>query len=145
MAPHNLPYQLFLLVQQLNRRFQQVLDPYDLTPLHWGVLCCLWSEDGIRPTEIAQTLEQFAGQITLGLDALLSRGLIERRTEAADRRVSRVFLTQAGSDLKAVLVPQVESLIGDIFSVFSEAEYAQFSENVGKLRRHLLPNPALER
>jgi hypothetical protein len=42
LAPNSLVYRMKLLNQLMERRFQQMLEPFQLTPLHWAVLCCLW-------------------------------------------------------------------------------------------------------
>ncbi len=136
LAPANLPYQMFLLVQQMTRRFQAVLDPYGLTPLHWGILCCLWREDKLRTNEIARRLEQLGGTITVGLDVMQREGWIERVRDESDRRVSRVSLTQKGTSLQKVLQPRAKALIGSIFSVFNHEEYVQFAEHIMQLRLH---------
>ncbi len=136
LAPANLPYQMFLLVQQMTRRFQAVLDPYGLTPLHWGILCCLWEEDRLRTSEIARRLEQLGGTVTVGLDVMQREGLIERRPDESDRRVSRISLTAKGRALQKVLKPQAGALIDSIFAVFGRDEYLFFEKQIGDLRRH---------
>jgi hypothetical protein len=45
LAPNSLVYRMKLLSQLMERRFQQMLEPFQLTPLHWAVLCCLWQSD----------------------------------------------------------------------------------------------------
>lgn len=39
LAPYNLAYRVKLLSQAFARKLQAVLEPYKLTPAHWGVLC----------------------------------------------------------------------------------------------------------
>lgn len=140
LAPANLPYQMFLLVQQMTRRFQAVLDTFGLTPLHWGILCCLWREDQLRTKEIATQLEQLGGTITVGLDVMQRKGLIERRPDEADRRVSRIFLTAKGQSLQKVLQPQAKALIDTIFEGLDHEEYLRFAWQIAELRRHNSPS-----
>jgi DNA-binding MarR family transcriptional regulator len=128
---------MFLLVQQMSRRFQEVLTPHDLTPLHWGILSCLWKQDGLRTTEIVQQLEQLGGTITVGLDAMQKRGLIRRKVNPADRRVSQIFLTAKAKNLQPILEPQARALIADTFSILTEQEFATLASQVATLRRHL--------
>jgi len=137
LAPNNLPYQMFLLVQQMTRAFQQVLDPHGLTPLHWGILSCLWVEDGLATSEIARRLDQLGGTITVGLDAMQKRGLIRRKADKADRRISRVHLTAAGRELEPVLIPKVEELVSRMFGGLDPAAYAQLYGQIQQLRRHV--------
>jgi len=137
LAPGNLPFQLHLLVQGLTRRMQKVLDPFDLTPLHWGILCCLWRQDGLSPTDFADQLSQLGGTITVALKALERRKLIVRRASRVDGRAAQIYLTARGRALEKVLVPLAANLMQDLFSGLSAAEYKRFEETVRSLRTHL--------
>lgn len=137
LSPHNLPYRMRLLVQAQGRGFQQVLDPFHLTPLHWGILSCLWQEDGLATQVIAGKLEQLGGTVTVGLDAMQKRGLIDRRPDPEDRRISRVWLNRRGAELQAEVVPQVREYVDRMFACFSPDEVQRFSELVDRLRDHM--------
>ena len=135
LAPENLPYQMFLLVQQMTKRFQEILTPYGITPLHWGILCCLWGEDGLRTTEIATRLEQLGGTVTVGLDGMERHGLIQRKRDKTDGRISRVFLTEQGKGLRKALEPAASTLIRDLFATISPAEYRALAKQIAQLRQ----------
>ncbi len=137
LSPANLPYRLRLLVQSMTRHFQDLLESHDVTPLHWGVLSCLWREDGQPTQAIAQSLEQLGGTLTVGIDVMEKRGLVRRRRDAADGRISRVWLTNKGRRLQEVLVPQVEDFVDQLFSCFSRKEYRELSDLVDRLKLHL--------
>ncbi len=136
-APDALPYRMRLLVQAMGREFQQVLDPFGITPLHWGVLCCLWRTDGRQAQEIAQELDQLPGTLTVGFRAMERDGLIARRPDEKDGRVSRVWLTRAGRDLEARLIPTVDSFVEGMFACLTEREYQMLTRLTAKLHRHL--------
>ncbi len=125
-----------LLVQLLGRRFHEVLDPFHLTPLHWGVLCLLWQEDGQRTQAIARELEQLGGTLTVGLDTMEKRGLVRRKQDEHDKRVSRVWLTRRGRELESRVVPEVSALIERIFSCLDAKEVSELSRMVDRLREH---------
>jgi len=135
LAPENLPYQMFLLVQQMTRRFQEILAPYGITPLHWGILCCLWAEDGLRTTQIAERLEQLGGTVTVGLDVMERDGHIQRKKDKTDGRVSRVFLTQRGRILKGSLEPAAAALIQQMFATIAPEDYKSLSTQIAHLRK----------
>jgi DNA-binding MarR family transcriptional regulator len=141
LAPRNLPYQMFLLVQQMTKRFQQVLTPHGLTPLHWGILCCLWGEDGLRTTEIATRLEQLGGTVTVGLDAMERDELVQRKKDRADGRVSRIFLTERGASLQKTLAPSAAALIDDMFATLTPEEYSSLARQIEALRRAVSSPP----
>jgi DNA-binding MarR family transcriptional regulator len=137
LAPGNLPYRMRLLVQSMTRRFQGVLDPFDITPLHWGILSCLWREDGLPTRTISRQLDQLGGTVTVGLDAMEKRGLVRRRPDREDGRVSRVYLSKKGAALEKQLVPAVEALTTEMFACFSTEQAAQLSALVDRLRTHI--------
>ncbi|MBD2022338.1 MarR family transcriptional regulator [Leptolyngbya sp. FACHB-36] len=105
LAPHGMGYRIKLLSQLLARNFQERLDPFGLTIFHWVVLCCLWEEDGLAISSIGDKLQQVGGTLTGVLDRMESRGLIRRERDQQDRRVWRIWLTDAGRDLKDILPP----------------------------------------
>jgi DNA-binding MarR family transcriptional regulator len=137
LAPHNLPYQMRLLVQLLTRKFQDVIAPFDLTPLHWGVLSCLWEEDGLATRQISLRLEQLGGNLTVGLDSMEKRKLIRRKTDARDRRVSHIWLTKRGAALQAEVVPLVSAYVERVFGCLSPREAGQLFSLVTRLKAHV--------
>ena len=136
LPPHNLPYQMRLLVQLQGRRFQDVIAPYHLTPLHWGILSCLWREDGLTTQGIAMQLEQLGGTVTVGLDLMEKRRLVHRRRDERDRRISRVWLTRKGASLQEKVVPAVEAFVRRTFACLSENELNQLADLISRLKEH---------
>ena len=105
IAPYGIGYRIKLLGQLLGRKFQERLEPFGLTPFHWVVLCCLWEEDGLATSSIGEKLQQVGGTLTGVLDRMEERGLVRRERDARDRRIWRIWLTEAGSQLETVLPP----------------------------------------
>ncbi len=105
LAPYSIGYRIKILGQLLGRKFQEQLDPLGLTPFHWVVLCCLWEEDGLATCNIGERLQQVGGTLTGVLDRMEERGLIRRERDSRDRRVWRIWLTDAGKQLEQVLLP----------------------------------------
>lgn len=105
VAPYGMGYRIKLLSQLLARKFQEKLDPFGLTPFHWVVLCCLWEEDGLATSSIADKLQQVGGTLTGVLDRMEERSLIRRERDQNDRRIWRIWLTDAGRELQAILPP----------------------------------------
>ena len=137
LAPKNLPYQIYLLSQQLTRRFQEVLDEHKLTPLHWSILSCLWDEDGLTASQIANCLEQLGGTITVGLNALQRRKLVVRRRDRNDGRVACIHLTVDGKQLQRKVVPRAGKAMQQMFVTLNDREYDALRSGVSKLRKEL--------
>jgi len=104
-APYGVGYRIKLLSQLLARKFTERLEPLGLTPFHWVVLCCLWEEDGLPTSSIGEKLQQVGGTLTGVLDRMEERGLICRERDCRDRRIWRIWLTDAGKELETVLPP----------------------------------------
>lgn len=105
IAPSGLGYRIKLLSQLMARKFQERLEPYGLTVFHWVVLCCLWEDDGLATSTLAERLQQVGGTLTGVLDRMEERGLVKRQRDRRDRRIWRIWLTESGRALQTDLPP----------------------------------------
>lgn len=137
LAPYNLGYRIKIIAQLGTRRFQERLDPCELTPFHWVVLCCLWQEDGQATSEIGEKLQQVGGTLTGVLDRMCERGLIRRERDAQDRRIWRIWLTDAGEQMKTTLPPIALSVLEMMIVGISSEEQAAFSDWVNRAIENL--------
>ncbi|MBD2446705.1 MarR family transcriptional regulator [Nostoc sp. FACHB-152] len=128
LAPYNLGYRIKLLSQLLTRKFTDKLEPFGLTPFHWLVLCCLWQEDGLPTSSIGEKLQQVGGTLTGVLDRMEERGLVRRERDAHDRRIWRIWLTDAGKELEKVLPPLAAELREETMRGISAADRELFSQ-----------------
>lgn len=88
----------------------QPLADAGLSPARWRLLMTLrYQSDpiGASITEIAGHLEIREPTVTATVDRAAKDGLVERRKDPADRRVTRVGLTPAGHETIERLFPQV--------------------------------------
>ena len=132
LAPQSLGYRIKLLGQLTNRRLQEVLEPFGLTPFHWLVLCCLWQEDGLATSSIGDKLQQVGGTLTGVIDRMEERDLVRRSRDTRDRRIWRIWLTDAGRELQNVLPPLVANIRDRGVDGFSEADRERFSELIDR-------------
>ncbi len=128
LAPYGMGYRIKLLSQLLARKFQELLEPYGLTPFHWVVLCCLWEEDGLPTSTLGERLQQVGGTLTGVLDRMEQRGLIQRARDTRDRRIWRIWLTEAGKQLREELPPVAIALREQAFEGVSDPDREQFSK-----------------
>lgn len=99
LAPYNLGYKLKLASQLMYRNFLEQLEPHGLTPFHYLVLCCLWEEDGLSTSGIADKLKQLGATLTGVVDRMEKRELVYRQRDKRDRRIVRIWLTDEGKRL----------------------------------------------
>lgn len=140
LAPYSLGYRIKLLSQVLGRKFQDRLEPYGLTGFHWVVLCCLWEEDGLATSMIGERLQQVGGTLTGVIDRMEERGLVRRERDTRDRRIWRIWLTEAGKELEEILPPiaveiREQAIVGiatperELFSSLIDRAIANLSQN----------------
>lgn len=127
LAPYSIGYRIKLLSQLGGRKFQELLEPFGLTPFHWVVLCCLWEEDGLATCSIGEKLQQVGGTLTGVLDRMEERSLIRRERDSRDRRIWRIWLTDAGRELETVLPPLAAEFKEQAMRGFSPEERQLFS------------------
>ncbi|MEJ1932512.1 MarR family transcriptional regulator [Nostoc sp. NIES-2111] len=128
LAPYSMGYRIKILSQLLTRKFTEKLEPFGLTPFHWLVLCCLWQEDGLPTSSIGDKLQQVGGTLTGVLDRMEERGLVRRERDVHDRRIWRIWLTDAGKELERVLPPIAAELCDETMQGITSAEREMFSQ-----------------
>jgi DNA-binding MarR family transcriptional regulator len=92
-----------LIAQVCRRHYRRAHDLLETIGLYRGqppLLHTLWKEDGRTHSELAERLHVRGATITKMITRMQEAGLVERRKDAQDRRVSRVYLTAAGRDIQ---------------------------------------------
>ena len=77
----------------------ELLSRIDLYPGQEFLLINLWPQDGLTHTEVAENLCVQPATLTKMLDRLVRTGLVKRKMDPDDQRVSRVYLTEKGREL----------------------------------------------
>lgn len=81
--------------------FDQRVKDLGITRAQWSALSALsrHETEGTIQSDLARELE--VGKVTIGglIDRLETSGIVERRIDAKDRRIRRVFITQKGYDV----------------------------------------------
>jgi DNA-binding MarR family transcriptional regulator len=71
-----------------------------------GVLRILMGEDGLKASEVADRAWSSPGTLTTVVNTLVRDGFVERRPDGADRRVVRLYITDAGRAVITYYVSQ---------------------------------------
>ncbi len=72
---------------------------FGITRAQWAVLAKVERSEGMKQTELAELMEMQPITLTRLIDKLCDAGWIERRGDATDRRVNRLYLRKAGRQL----------------------------------------------
>jgi MarR family transcriptional regulator, transcriptional regulator for hemolysin len=72
---------------------------FGITRAQWAVLAKVERSEGMKQSELAELLEMQPITLTRLIDKLCDSDWIERRSDASDRRVKRLYLKKAGRAL----------------------------------------------
>lgn len=100
---------LILGMLKAKRRMYDASARWGLTPAQGLVLVILTSEEPRTMQELSDLLCCDASNITGLTERLEAKGYIERITDATDKRVRRVSLTEAGSECREAILRELQS------------------------------------
>lgn len=108
-----------------------------VTPSQLYALRQLWREDGLALVDLRERAQLDATSATWIADQLEKAGLVERRRNDPDRRIVRLWLTDAGRALQGELEPRVARLDAAVEARlgerFTPADLAVFRAVLGTL------------
>jgi DNA-binding MarR family transcriptional regulator len=87
------------VARQLRHTSQETLAPWDINPSQLRALRVLMRRGGMRLSQLSDHLHIAARSATEVVDALETRGLVERRPDPDDRRAALVTLTEHGTSV----------------------------------------------
>ena len=93
--------------RKLAKFYTQALADYSLTPSQLFLLRQLWLENGLPLRDLGLRAQLDATSTTWLVDQLERAGLVERKRNDPDRRIVRVWLTEAGRQSQTELIPQL--------------------------------------
>jgi DNA-binding MarR family transcriptional regulator len=125
-----LGYLIVQICRAHRNKAQELLAQIELHPGQEFMLLSLYPEDGCAQSDLAEKMCVQPATITKMLDRLVKNGLVERRPDTEDQRVSRVYLTQEGRAL--------QHPIAQAWQVLEEASFANLSLEERILLRRLL-------
>lgn len=124
-----------ILVSQIHQMTLRVIDKLiadngtpEFSAAQGRILALLWEEDGLIIQELADRTGLAQNSLTSMVDRLAKNDLCERRADPADRRKSRVFLTENGKRLKDCYQRVTDSMYGIYYEGFSEDEIRQLDQ-----------------
>jgi DNA-binding MarR family transcriptional regulator len=109
------------------------------------LLANLAQEDGQTLAALSRRMLVTAGNLTGLVDRAERDGVVERRPDPNDRRLSRVFLTSRGRDLVQGVMPAHAQHVSELLSSLDATERRELRRLLGKLRDSLVARQARER
>lgn len=102
----------------------RALKPLGMTRSQWFLLAFLSRRDGMTQTSLATDLDLTKVAVGGLLERMETQGLVERRADASDARIRRVFLTRAGTRLVREIRAEVEKAELIALGSYDEEELA---------------------
>ena len=130
----------FLIAQVCRLHHHQVHRLLEGLGLYRGqprLLRLLWKEQGRTHSELAKLMDVQPATATKMIQRMERSGFVLRKPDSEDERVSRVYLTEAGSRIETDLKMVFQTLEKKALFGFSRAERTQLRELLGRVRDNL--------
>ncbi len=107
---------------------------------HMGQAACLRvldGRDGISQRDLADILHVSRPSITAMLQAVEKAGLVVRKPDESDQRLTRVYLTEEGRKVATELRHVLADYVSEIFGSMPEADRRELARLLGCLRENI--------
>jgi DNA-binding MarR family transcriptional regulator len=123
------------IVRSFTEATTRVARQHDLNLPRLEVLLCLSDGEGISQQELSERLLVTKGNVCMTLQAMEAEGLVERRTDAADQRAHRLYLTNAGRQRLAKTKPARDALMARTLGFLSAEEVRTLRKLLGRIEQ----------
>ena len=96
--------------------------PFDLRPVEFTILQLVRENASVTATTVAKTLAVTTPGVTIWLDRLEARGLLQRERSKVDRRTQNLLLTRKGRDLVSSALAKLLEADREVQRLLSEVE-----------------------
>jgi DNA-binding MarR family transcriptional regulator len=121
----------------MRRSFDARARGIGVTRPQWQVLSALRRHEGVNQGRLADLLDVEPITVCRMVDRLQEADLVERRTDPADRRSWRLFLTPKARALLAQLRPLADELLEQAFDGVGDADRIQLMATLDRIRQNL--------
>lgn len=119
--------------ESVNARINRRLSDLKLTLSQFGVLEALYHLGPMHQNELGQKILRSSGNMTMVIDNLCKRGLVERCRNEEDRRYVRVSLTPTGQQLIHNYFPEHVKIVVEEICVLTPDEQKELQRLCKKL------------
>ena len=121
-----------------------MLDQFGLSLPRFYVLLHVHNNPGINQVELTQLMLCTKGNVTRILQGMEQEGLISRKGDPNDGRITLVHLTRMGDVLLKNVYKAYEVLVEDLMGKFSDEEIKVFNKDLEIVQNTLDPKPQTE-
>ena len=130
----------------LRRRIDHQAQAIGLTSAQWRVLAAvaraeMHNEEPLHQATLAEMMDMEPITLSRQVDRMEAAGLIERRPDPVDRRVKRLYLTEAARPLVEKFRTVAISCYDNVLEGISDDEIEQVVGILTRIRANLVHNP----
>ena len=130
---------LFSQISRLEHaRAHELLEELGLYRGQHRILRALWVQDGLTHTELARHAHVRPSTMSTTIQRMEKAGLVARKHDAEDQRVSRVYLTEAGRMLQGDVEQAWRRLEDEMFAGFTVEERVLLRRLFLEMRENLM-------
>jgi len=127
-------FHTFFKTMRLHRQLMiKMMSEKEAYPGQAGCLSIVSNHEGITQKSIARILHVAPSTVTVMLQKMEAAGLIVRRTDAKDQRLTRIYLTDAGRNLQ----DEMNTVLADFINTSFGQMSVQDQEDLDKLLNRL--------
>jgi DNA-binding MarR family transcriptional regulator len=129
-----LPYRLSVLTNRISNALARTYSGrFDLSIPEWRVMAVLGQASGLSAGEVARRTAMDKVQVSRAVANLARRRRVQKQTDAADGRVTRLALTAKGRAIYDEIVPHALELEEEFLSALAPHERAALNSLIAKL------------
>jgi DNA-binding MarR family transcriptional regulator len=117
----------------ISRMYNSEAVNHDLTTSVGFILLNIDTKEGTPSTSIGPLMGMEATSLSRTLNALEKKGLIERKKDLVDARVTRIFLTEKGKQKKEISKKTVKEFNNELLEKIGEEKIKIFNEVIEQI------------
>ena len=121
------------------------LQKLGIHPRQMPILAVLWRKDGCSQKELAEKLDVKPPTVTVSIQRLEKAGIIFRRQDEKDQRVSRIYLSEEGRSIIEEGMRMAKEGEKQVLTGFSESELCLMKRFCLQIKENIaaMPEPEL--
>lgn len=130
-----LPYRLSVLSNRVSQGVARTYrERFGISVTEWRVIAILGRYPGLSATEVAARSAMDKVAVSRAVRGLLTRGLVSREDNHADRRAKHLHLSREGQRLYDAIVPAALAYEKSLLAVLDADEQARLQQLLDKLQ-----------
>jgi len=118
-------------------RIHSALSEHEVYPGQPPLMFALAHENGQSQKDLAAKLEIKASTLTVMLNRMERNGIVQRKPDEHDQRISRIYLTDKGFELLNIVRETLGSLEKQALQGLTEEEIRQLSGLLSRIHRNI--------